>query len=552
MARGLPGVPKPRSGTLESCISCCAWGLIYASGVCLGCYNFTAPSRGHGLGECGACGRWQPLKTGYCRLCWSQARYERDAATDLDARASVVMAPHLARVRHHQLFLAGMTTRTAPPRRIERRRGAKGRPPKPAPPVAARPPDRWVQPALFEAVQRDYRAQAVDLRTGPAPDNPYLAWALHLAHTTAEARGWSGVSRRAMQRALVELLATHQAGQTVHASDARTVALAHYISLAHVLELLERMDVLTDDLPTSFDMWIEARASELAPAIGADVLAWARHLRYGGARSAPRSPATAYGYLAAVQPALIEWSSRYHHLREVTVEDVAGFHDGLTGHRRGMALSALRSLFRWAKTTKRIFANPARTLRGGHKSEPIWQPLNQRTIDQAVAACSTAQARVFVALAAIHGARPGHVRTLQLDDIDLPARRITIAGVERPLDDLTHQVLTAYLEHRRDRYRGTANPHLLVSMQSALGLGTVSHAFILDLRSTDTDLEQLRIDRRLEEALASGGDPAHLLAVFGGSEGTAVRYATNARLLLESDQESLLRSAARSSGNPPA
>lgn len=552
MPRALPGAPKPRTGTLDSCSSCYAWGLIYSTGVCLGCYNFTAPIRAHALGRCGACRREQPLKTGYCRLCWCQARYERDSATDLDARGKSVMAPHLPRVRHHQLFLAGMTNRTAPPRRVPRRRGEKGRPRKPAPPTAARPVERWIPLALFEADRREYRAQRVDLRTGPAPDNPYLAWALHLAHATAETRGWSAVTRRAMQRTLVELLATHQAGQSVRASAARTVALHHYISLVHVLDLLERMDLIEDDLPTAFDMWLQARAAELAPAIAADVTAWARHLRYGSARAKPRAPGTAYGYLTVILPALAAWSERYHHLREVTAADVAAFYEPLTGARRSTVLSALRSLFRWAKFTRRIFANPARALRGPHKNQPIWQPLHQRTIDQAVTACTTPQARLYLALAAIHGARTGHIRALRLADLDLPGRRITIGGVERPLDELTHKVLLAWLEHRRERYPGTANPHVLVSKQSALGLGTVSQTFILDLRPTDTDLEQLRIDRRLEEAINSGGDPTHLLAVFGGSEAAAIRFATNARLLLGTDHEDVSDPSQRSSGNDPA
>jgi len=452
-------------------------------------------------------------------------------------------------VRHHQLFLAGMTSRTAPPRRIPRRRGMKGRPRKPVPPTAARPVERWIQPALFELDRREYRARRIDLRTGPAPDNPYLSWALHLAHTTAQARGWREVSRRAIQRTLVELLANHQAGEIVRASSARPVALSHYISVDHVLDLLERMDLLDDDLPTAFDMWLEARAGELAPAIGADVLAWTRQLRYGGPRSTPRAPATAYNYLAAIQPALVEWSTRYHHLREVTIDDVAGFHGRLKGHRREVAMSGLRSLFRWAKTTRRIFANPARGLRASAQNDPIWQPLDQRTIDQAVAACTTPQSKLYLTLAAIHGARPGHIRALRLDDLDLPERRITIGGIQRPLDEITHRVLLAYLEHRRARFPGTGNPHVLVSKQSALRLGTVSHTFILDLRPTGTDLEQLRIDRRLEEAINSGGDPAHLLAVFGGSESAAVRYATNAKLLQQADQESLPGMPSRTSGN---
>ena len=45
-------------------------------------------------------------------------------------------------------------------------------------------------------------------------------------------------------------------------------------------------------------------------------------------------------------------------------------------------------------------------------------------------------------------------------------------------------------------------------------------------------LERLRIDRQLEEALASGADPLHLAAVFAITETTAIRYAANARKLL--------------------
>ncbi|WP_211244414.1 hypothetical protein [Actinospica robiniae] len=318
MPRGLPGTPGPPSGTLDSCVSCYAWGLIHSTGVCLGCYNFTAPARRHPIGRCGACRREQPLKNGYCRLCWCQARHERDGAQHLDARAKVMIAPHLPLVRHQQLFLAGMTKRTARPRTAPRRRGEKGRPRKPPPPVAARPAARWIQTALFELDRRNYRAQRLDLRSAPAPENPFLAWALHLAHTTAQARGWNPASQRAMQRTLTELLATHQAGETVRASAARPVARAHCIGLEHVLELLEQMDVLDDDLPTTFDMWLAAKAATLAPAIGADITAWARTLRYGTPRSPARHPHTAYTYLTAILPALTAWSARYHHLREVT------------------------------------------------------------------------------------------------------------------------------------------------------------------------------------------------------------------------------------------
>jgi hypothetical protein len=43
----------------------------------------------------------------------------------------------------------------------------------------------------------------------------------------------------------------------------------------------------------------------------------------------------------------------------------------------------------------------------------------------------------------------------------------------------------------------------------------------------------LWIDRQLEEAVTVAGDPLHLGAVFGMSEATAIRYAVNARQLLD-------------------
>ena len=143
------------------------------------------------------------------------------------------------------------------------------------------------------------------------------------------------------------------------------------------------------------------------------------------------------------------------------------------------------------------------------------------------------QARLFVALAAVHGARPGHIRALQLEDVDLGNRRITIAGRDRPLDDLTYRCIGDWLAHRRDRWPKTANQHLVISFHTALGFGRVSAIYLAPaLRGLPATLERLRIDRQLEEALAAGGDPLQVAEVFGLSEDAAVRYATNALALL--------------------
>ncbi|MGH3303149.1 MAG: hypothetical protein ACRDOK_16000, partial [Streptosporangiaceae bacterium] len=120
VARDGTGPKVARSVT--SCAECLAWGLTYAQGVCLACYNFAARCRL--ADECAGCRRRLPLKNQYCRLCWCQARADRDALA-ADARSAVVLAPWLPQVRYHQLFFADMDRRQARPRATARRRGVK-------------------------------------------------------------------------------------------------------------------------------------------------------------------------------------------------------------------------------------------------------------------------------------------------------------------------------------------------------------------------------------------------------------------------------------------
>lgn len=149
-------------------------------------------------------------------------------------------------------------------------------------------------------------------------------------------------------------------------------------------------------------------------------------------------------------------------------------------------------------------------------------------------AAITPQARVCLVLAAVHAARPGAIRALHLDDIDLASGRLRLAGGGRPVGELTAKVVREWLEYRQRRWPHTANPHLLVSKESALRHGPVSTAYLISLRGLPTTLERLRIDCQLAEAMATGFDPLHLAEVFGISEHTAIRYAVNAQHLLGS------------------
>ena len=530
VARDGTGHKVARSVT--SCAECLAFGMTYCQGVCLACYNFAARYRSH-VGECAACQRRRlPLKDGYCRLCWCQARHDR-AATAADARSAVVLAPWLARVRHHQLFFAGMDNRRAAPRALARRRGEKGRPLKPPPPVAARPGARGTQLALLAAAPAwDYRQVRFDLRRDAAPANPWLAWALHLAHTAGEVRGWRPVTRRGMQRVLVTLLAGHLDGEAIAASAVHAVAGRHSISSQAAIEILATMGIVAEDRPDLFSGWLDAKLRGLAAGLARETRRWAVTLHDGGPRTRARSPGTARAYLRAARPALLAWSAGYDHLREVTRDDVLTYIAGLHGHERQQAVTALRSLFTWAKKTGVVFRNPATRIKLGKREQPIWQPLTGRQLAEAAAAAATPPARLCLVLAAVHAARPGAIRALQLDDVDLGSRRLRLAGTDRPMGELTGKVLREWLEYRQHRWPHTANPHLLISKESALRHGPVSTAYLTSLRGLPATLERLRIDCQLAEAMATGFDPLHLAEVSGISEQTATRYAVNARQLL--------------------
>jgi integrase len=175
------------------------------------------------------------------------------------------------------------------------------------------------------------------------------------------------------------------------------------------------------------------------------------------------------------------------------------------------ALTALRSLFGCCKRRGTIFRDPTSRIRVGRHPDPVLVPLEQRDVDQAVAAAaaSTAEQRLVLALAAIHAARPLAIRSLLLDDLDLGNRRLTIAGRTRPLDELTRRALLDWLTYRRARWPNTANPHVLITQHTANETGPISRARFGEVFfGLAASLDRLRIDRQLEEALSATTDPA--------------------------------------------
>lgn len=121
-----------------------------------------------------------------------------------------------------------------------------------------------------------------------------------------------------------------------------------------------------------------------------------------------------------------------------------------------------------------------------------------------------------------------------LDDLDLPNRRITIAGHTQRLGELTDRALRAWLQQRCTAWPHTPNRHVLISEKTALGGAPISKGYFhYHLRGHDVDLDRIRKDRILHEALTVGPDPLHLSLVFNLSLTTAGRYAAIAEHLLD-------------------
>ncbi len=515
---------------LRSCPRCLAWGMLHggAGGICAACHQF---AREHGAGQCAGCGCLQPVRKQYCRLCWNQARTLGKESGEIRHKAGPML--HLDRVRQHQLFFANMvSTRggtTTPPRRFDRRGGRT----KPAPAPVGRPRDRGTQLMLLEDLRRDYRRFVEGSDT--APDNPWLVWGLYLAHRRAEVYGWSRWVRIGVNRALTIVLSCHVEGEMVSYSAMFSGLQGLAISCDRVAGVLTEMGILIDDRRSPFDVIVDAKLTGITPGIAGPVETWLRALHGGGPRLRVRSLDTVRLHAHGLRPLLLDWSATYDHLREVTRDDVLTALNAVTGVNRQRTLVSLRSLFGFSRKSGVVFRNPTSGIPVGEGYNKLIQPLPDREVQRTIASAARPADRLIIALAAVHAARSGGIRAIRLDDVDLGNRRLTIAGRTRPLDELTRHLLLEWMDYRRTRWPNTANPHLLINQMTAMGLTAVNKHWIdVGCRGQEATVERMRVDRQLEEALTHGPDPLHLAVVFGLDDKTAIRYAANARHLLES------------------
>ena len=226
------------------------------------------------------------------------------------------------------------------------------------------------------------------------------------------------------------------------------------------------------------------------------------------------------------------WSASHGHLREVTADDIRAGLEELRGHSLCTAISAVRSLFRFAKKRGLVFADPAQRLSAA-EPEPSMLPMTDDEIRAVEQAITLPGQRLIVALAAVHAARWKAIQALALDDLDLPNRRITITGHLQRLGDLSHQALRGWLDYRRATWPHSPNRHVLISKRTALGDQPVTRGYVnFHLGPHGVSIERIRRDRILHEALTGRPDPLHITLMFGISDRPASQYARIARDLL--------------------
>ncbi len=353
------------------------------------------------------------------------------------------------------------------------------------------PRSRWQHPALTS-------------------DIPLLRAAAERARQPGEATGWSPPATRCAIDGLA-------GGERVTLAEIRARTSRH-TSAPRVAEVLAGLGLLDKDTVPAIRTWIDRRTAELPPGFAATVRDWLLVLLDGDARSRPRSATTIYVYCTAAEPLIGRWSADRGHLREVTGDDIRAGLEELRGHPLGTTISAVRSLFRSAKKRGLIFANPARRLSAAGP-EPSLLPMTGDEVRAVEQVITLPGQRLIIALAAVHAARWEAIRALTLDDLDLPSRRITIAGHPQRLGDLSHQALRAWRDHRRAAGPHTPNRHVLISTRTAPGDAPVSRGYVnFHLKPHRVSVERIRRDQILPEALTGRPDPLHLSLMFGISE----------------------------------
>lgn len=492
------------SWTVGSCADCCAWAASITGGRCRACRDFT---RRNPSGQCRSCQRHLAInRHGRCRLC-TTARRDAHLIGDPDWTIEPGQRAGI------QLFLGDRFAQLAM-RPTQPRPEPADNPRTDPSPITAEVDG---QPQLFCARREPHRADAAARAWAASPDGAELIAAVAAFALT---RGWPAPTTKAVQHAVALVAVTSpgfEIGPAVLADLRR-----RYIPLGRLREFLTAAELTptpTDTDPA--DRAAQRHLGDLPAPMAKEIAAWVAALSGAIGRGRAHTSTTIDSYVRAVRPAVREWAQRYPSLRQVTDDDIIAYLEPLRGSRRTHTAVALRSLFGTLKARRMIFGDPTRRARPGKYPQRPVLGLDDATRAGLLAGLDRADHRLVIVLAAVHALSRADITALRLDHIDIAARTIVVRGKPRPLDTLTHDQLVAWLRERHQRWPTTANPHLLITTHSALGLSPVSTGYF---RALPIAVSQLRADRLLAQARDSDGDALTLMHLFGLSDDAAVRY----------------------------
>ena len=398
--------------------------------------------------------------------------------------------------------------------------------------VARRPPAPPVSPHLAvpgQGVLFDVLRDWSCITVGSLDQLPSLTPAARILlaefREHARTQGWAEEVRRQSARSLRIVLAWVGADAPVREADIRGISADRPgTSARRMLQFLASRNLIIPDHAREADpheQAIEHRLRGLPAGIAGELRRWVLVLRGEGRRRHQQMAfETIRKYLGYLYPVLTAWSGRITSLRELTPDDIRHALRQRPGEPARDLATALRSLFRALKQERLIFRDPARGISVPSVVRlpvPIATDRLRGLIDRA----GGPMARLTAALVAIHGLGKLEVPRLLLADLDLPGGRLLIrrslALHTVYLDDLTRALALAWLRERHRRWPATANPHLLISQQTAAmdTLPPVSSMVMTDIfRPLGLAPSRLRQDRILDEA-RHAADPVHLMRVFG-------------------------------------
>ena len=492
------------SWTVGSCSDCLAWATSIAAGRCRACREFARRGR---TGRCRSCRRELPInRHGRCRLC---------TATRRDAHLAGEYDGDLEPGEHAgiQLFFGDMHGQRRPSPTSGDQTG---------PTMGGDGHDGQLE--LFASLPRVRHLDALLADWKRSPNGAALL--ADLAEFAA-ARGWPPATTRAVGHGLARAAVAEPAFDL---DDAASITLLrrHYVPIGRLHEFLTAQGLEPQPTgPTTTTRWAGWLCAGLPSAMSTEVIAWLEVLTATNGRGRARARSTIDHYTAAVAPALTGFAARYDSLRQVSEDDITAQLEPLHGSARSATAVALRSLFATLKARRLIFADPTRRVHPGRFPRRPVLGLDPATRRALLDQLTRVDHRLVLLLAGVHALSRADILGLRLDDVDLRggAGTLTVRDARRSLDEPTRTALACWLDERRRRWPATANPHLLISTRSALGLDPVSDGYLRGVTANlPATLHQLRADRLLAHARDTGGDPLSLHRLFGLSADTAVRY----------------------------